>query len=469
MRKWSLKLQTLPKTIEDCIEATLSFGLQYLWIDRYCIDQSDVEAKTDQISRMDMIYANAEITIIDAAGSGPYFGLPGVNKTKRAPQPSLKIDGVTLVSTLPSPRWSLQQSTWVSRGWTYQEGLLSKRRLVFTPQQTYFECNGMHIAESALMPVDVVHLRQDDEDGDITAGAFNFNNPGSSPVHLKHFIAEFTSKKLIFSQDTLDAMKGIFARFGKLDPPVENLMGIPLMPGVAKPYLPTNCFLAGLCWRLKSPAVRRAGFPSWTWAGWVGELESKWPLSNPSKLGRRMRVSLEHYNGSLSSLPIEHSTPMPHYYQDLRLSGMNICYVHVEARTFTCRLIPRPLPTLETDMENLGKIYHVFDSDRMYRGVDSDRIYREIDSVRTYDETETESFPQNLTALVSGDPIDVKLHDTFILCIEESSSFAERVGTLSLPWLPILGIDQEHKDHAPLANRFVTFLQRQPMRTIRLG
>ena len=56
-----------------------------------------------------MIYANAEITIIDAAGSGPDFGLPGVNKTKGAPQPSLKIDGVTLVSTLPSPRWSLQR------------------------------------------------------------------------------------------------------------------------------------------------------------------------------------------------------------------------------------------------------------------------------------------------------------------------------------------------------------------------
>ena len=313
-----------------------------------------------------MIYANAEITIIDAADSGPDFGLPGVNKTKRAPQPSLKIDGVTLVSTLPSPRWSLQRSTWASRGWTYQDGLLSKGWLAFTHQQTYFEFNGMHIAKSASTPVDVVHLRQDDEDGGITAGTFNFNNPGSSPVHLKHFIAEYTSKNLTFPQDTLDAMKGIFARFGKLDPLVEHLMGIPLVSGVARVYLPTNCFLAGLCWRLKSPTVRRVGFPSWTWAGWVGELESKWPLCNPSKLGQRMRVSLEHCNGSLSSLLTEQSTPMSHYNQDLMLSRMNIRYIHVETRTFVFRLIPRSLPTSETDMGDLGTIHHVFDSGRMW-------------------------------------------------------------------------------------------------------
>ncbi|PVH81145.1 HET-domain-containing protein, partial [Cadophora sp. DSE1049] len=145
--QWPSALEKLPRTIDDCIQATLSFGIRYLWIDRYCINQADPEAKMNQVSRMDMIYANATLTIIAAAGNGPDFGLPGVNKTKRSSQPSLRIGDITLASTLPSPRSSLQGSTWASRGWTYQEGLLSKRRLIFTHQQTYFECNGMHIGE----------------------------------------------------------------------------------------------------------------------------------------------------------------------------------------------------------------------------------------------------------------------------------------------------------------------------------
>ncbi|KAL5316741.1 hypothetical protein ACEPPN_015792 [Leptodophora sp. 'Broadleaf-Isolate-01'] len=244
---WPPKLVNLPKTIEDSIEATLLFGLQYLWIDRYCINQLNSEEQQDQVSQTDVIYANAELTIIAAAGIGPDFGLPGVNKTKRSCQPTIRIGDITLASTLPHPSRSLRISKWATRGWTYQEGLLSKRRLIFTSQQTYFECNSMHMAESSLMPLNVIHLRQDDEDGDLSAGAFKFNNPGSSPVHLKHFISEFSGKSLTYPADKLNAMKGIFMHFGKLKPPVDHLMGIPMVSSVtARSYDPTNCFLNGL-------------------------------------------------------------------------------------------------------------------------------------------------------------------------------------------------------------------------------
>lgn len=45
----------LPQTVSDAMAVTLQIGLRYLWIDRYCIDQSDAEAKHDAILNMDVI------------------------------------------------------------------------------------------------------------------------------------------------------------------------------------------------------------------------------------------------------------------------------------------------------------------------------------------------------------------------------------------------------------------------------
>jgi hypothetical protein len=73
-----LSIQNAPKVINDAIEVTLKLGLQYLWIDRYCIDQSNKEDKHNTIQVMDLIYANARLTIIAAAGETPDHGLPGV-------------------------------------------------------------------------------------------------------------------------------------------------------------------------------------------------------------------------------------------------------------------------------------------------------------------------------------------------------------------------------------------------------
>lgn len=47
--------ENLPQTIIDAITVTLNIGYRYLWVDRYCIDQADLEAKHDAIQNMDVI------------------------------------------------------------------------------------------------------------------------------------------------------------------------------------------------------------------------------------------------------------------------------------------------------------------------------------------------------------------------------------------------------------------------------
>lgn len=49
---------------------------------------------------------------------------------------------------LRDPRRDILESNYWTRGWTYQEGVLSNRRIVFTDEQVYWECSGMAAHES---------------------------------------------------------------------------------------------------------------------------------------------------------------------------------------------------------------------------------------------------------------------------------------------------------------------------------
>src|SRR5205814_2303277 len=122
----------LPQTIQDAVEVTRKVGLRYLWVDKYCINQQDTLEKQQQIAVMGDIYADTEITIVAAFGDDVDAGLPGVASIRRNVQPSARFGEICVVSTLPCPVISINAAKWATRGWTFQEAILSKRRFVFT-------------------------------------------------------------------------------------------------------------------------------------------------------------------------------------------------------------------------------------------------------------------------------------------------------------------------------------------------
>lgn len=87
----------------------------------------------------------AELTIIAASGTGPDHGLPGIS-TARAPRSTLTI-GNHIFMAVEHPGRQIGSSKWSTRGWTYQEVLLSARRLVFTDTQVYFQCKSAYMLE----------------------------------------------------------------------------------------------------------------------------------------------------------------------------------------------------------------------------------------------------------------------------------------------------------------------------------
>ncbi|MCJ1456806.1 hypothetical protein MMC28_007171 [Mycoblastus sanguinarius] len=454
------------KTILDAVEVTKQLGEQYLWVDRLCINQSNLQEKQFLVSKMNAIYEGAEFTIVAAAGDAR-TGLPGVKTKSRKSQPLvelkgrirttsaalannsatsttdpyIKLVGITteefeetckdrewldlhrfglksnkvvfesedmkdldkeqeimetygishehlnffkdladdhggsidemmpkmkhlaqckgiplqelipsligdiatragvpaqsiksiarrsplpvtcsskiekplppgetsgttiLISTLEDPRITIRQSEWATRGWTYQEGVLSNRRLVFTEQQIYWECNGMakHESLDILGLRDPSHTRSADYmlsgifDGDLHRMPelqYGFKASGVDEVSeqvlkLDRHIRAFTSRNLGYDSDSLNAFLGVAARYST-NSGLYLLLGMPVWAGLfatGKPGLQDTFVLSVSTWTHAAQRVaedaemyvvdcpRRPQFPSWTWVGWKGRVD----------------------------------------------------------------------------------------------------------------------------------------------------------------------------------------------------
>jgi len=264
-------LARLPKVIEDAILLVRRLGFRYLWIDRYCIPQ-DEKTKLIQIQNMGKIYADSTLTIIAAAGVDPEYGIPGVSSTPRSENLSIRAGRYCMVG-IRRPETEIRKSKWNTRGWTYQEALLSKRRLVFTSTQVYFQCQGMHCTESISVDVRALHSQKR-----VFYEKVDFGKTFPSPRNLRHQrtisdrIKEFLARDLSFDGDALNAMAGILRMYRDLGEPINFLCGLPIFSKAssiledAKSI--TDNLTEALLWDGDNNMVRRLEFPSWSWAGW---------------------------------------------------------------------------------------------------------------------------------------------------------------------------------------------------------
>ena len=68
----------LPDTIKDSMRLVRSLNERYLWVDRLCIVQDDLERKPKQIQAMGAIYAYSYCTILATDGQDSHYGLRGI-------------------------------------------------------------------------------------------------------------------------------------------------------------------------------------------------------------------------------------------------------------------------------------------------------------------------------------------------------------------------------------------------------
>jgi hypothetical protein len=274
--------------IEDALKVCDALAIPYLWVDRYCNSQSDLSILPTQLQNMGKIYASAYVTIIAACGEDPKFGLPGVSTRNRKPQVFVETHGHHL-ACVPDIHQEIQTCTWSTRGWTYQESLLSKRRLVFTESQAYFQCWNMHCCESTPLRLEEAHTRSLERfrESIHTLRVFPSKGIGKTSNEIGERIQEYLGRNLSKDSDALSAFLGVFQAFRELDHPVYHHWGLPISKGCSRErtnHSPSGLsefqelqksFLSSLAWSMSSCdrtsthlLTRRVMFPSWTWAAW---------------------------------------------------------------------------------------------------------------------------------------------------------------------------------------------------------
>jgi len=290
--------EDIPTTIKDAMHICELLGYHYLWVDALCIDQ-DRTKESGQIDSMRNIYACADLTIVAAAGTDSWAGLPGVREGTRG-LPILKevahtppdctrpqnmtlmmqtrprfhqntrlVDGILLGDTPMAFGDILEASCWQSRAWTFQESMLSHRLLVFTEEQIGFDCNDENspcceaYTSHSRKPGDGNGKKEQSNHWKTSLDAYRQQSPQpQNKPHLDYelfsgIICSYTRRSLTWEADALKAVSGILDELSK-QYETEFFEGVPTQ------------FLDRSVARLGS-YVRRPDFPSWSWAGWQGE------------------------------------------------------------------------------------------------------------------------------------------------------------------------------------------------------
>ncbi|KDR66520.1 hypothetical protein GALMADRAFT_259000 [Galerina marginata CBS 339.88] len=240
----------IPLTIRDAMEVVRELRLRYLWVDSLCIIQDDIGkegSKMDAISKMDIVYGAAFLTITAGTGVDANAGLPGLRPGTQMQVAEQILPGLRLALGMDYNEYVLK-AVYSTRAWTYQEQQFSRRRLVFIGGQVVYEC----LHADGWCEDKFCERRKN-------AGNGKFEMNGGKNIN-KHedLIKEYSSRSLTHEEDIYDAFAGITRYF-------RTSLKVNLCHGIPDAY-----FDWFLLWVPLSPQKRREIAPSWSWAGWIG-------------------------------------------------------------------------------------------------------------------------------------------------------------------------------------------------------
>ncbi|PSN65474.1 HET-domain-containing protein [Corynespora cassiicola Philippines] len=219
-----IHLQSLPQGLQDAVCVAKRLGFSHIWIDALCIVQDSLSDKAYEIGQMARVYGNAAVTIAASRAKAVWDGFLG-------DRPQLGVELPERVFSLPCFHTnkalgvlSLVPVTFEStepldtRGWTFQERVLSPRFLEFGTMRTQFTCR--------------THINQVCSDGwsrtasSRTYGSFGLDSQVvSNSISGKYtkqemrvlwmrIVEGFTDRALSVASDKLPAIAGMAEAFG---------------------------------------------------------------------------------------------------------------------------------------------------------------------------------------------------------------------------------------------------------------
>ncbi|WYZ40838.1 hypothetical protein EsH8_IV_001179 [Colletotrichum jinshuiense] len=263
--------ETLPDTVRDAMRLVAVMGHTYLWVDRLCIVQDDYGQKAAQLGQMASIYENAYFTIVAADGDDANYGLrgvaspSGVSTPRPVPQTILRLSPACDMHVFETYRAEIDANLkeWHTRGWTYQERLMSRRNLVFFGDRAMWECSrALFREELAGEPEGVLP----DRTSLPRSSLYDFFALAPWPRLEDYFahVTAYNERRLSFESDALVAFSSALDALGRSFH-AGFLFGLPeLFFDLALLWHPATKM------RRRTDAAGRPLFPSWSWVAWQG-------------------------------------------------------------------------------------------------------------------------------------------------------------------------------------------------------
>jgi hypothetical protein len=284
-------LEEISLTVQDAILAVRGLGERYLWTDAICIIQDDPMDKAELVKDMDIVYARAVLTIVAAEGKHANSGLPSVRPNTRKASEAFNISNGLALQPSRAIAETLLNCPWSKRAWTFQEGILSSRCLIFTNQAVSFSCCSTTWSEDFKSPnedtappwayapgtmfdfrsvlseiqtqiglqADKADVDDDEEDVDLLFELWT------------DVVGNLTTRNLSFESDILFAAAGMISV-------LQSAFNVKSIYGLPERRLEQFLFWSPMepgCLRRRLDVHGTAIYPTWSWTGWVGEIS--WP------------------------------------------------------------------------------------------------------------------------------------------------------------------------------------------------
>ncbi|RSL91599.1 hypothetical protein CEP51_000221 [Fusarium floridanum] len=271
----------LSTTFQDAIEFCLRLGLEFIWIDSLCIVQDDAEDWEQEAVKMATYYTTAYVTL--AATAAP-DGTVGLFPEPHAEDQPLELKGTNergeryhLVSrtsinhVFEEEQDAFTEFPLMTRGWVYQEHILSRRFLHFGRRELMWECHSATHCQCGVIPKQPRSDYTTNQVLSVAKTGLDVTDKKSRRRIWYDNVEAIMNLNFTYVKDRLPATAGVATRLAK---------------GTTGRYLAglwEDCLVADLCWSILENGERPNelhGIPSWSWGSVSGGLATLWCQSD---------------------------------------------------------------------------------------------------------------------------------------------------------------------------------------------
>ncbi|RTE76033.1 hypothetical protein BHE90_009519 [Fusarium euwallaceae] len=259
----------------DTFALARTLGIDYVWIDALCIIQGNKEDWEHESKLMAKVYGNAYLTVIAARSSDARNSFIVNHLQQRAPPCKIPMDDSSSESAFIGEKRSRDLGPTETRGWCFQEKLLSRRTIIFAAEQLIFSCRSRSYNEDGFVG---------DDTSTSSLQSLLYGGDTDLSTRREKLLKQWDWVVFTYTKRQLSNPHDVFAAIASIALPISEVLGSRYLAGL------WECDLVrGLLWRpghnmgtrfgpgtrplptrfAPAPVVRA---PSWSWAAIQGSV-----------------------------------------------------------------------------------------------------------------------------------------------------------------------------------------------------